>query len=299
MPDTADLSPIADQQTVSAYPAALRAAAGGLLLVSGLSLPLLLSRVLLASDPAMTPPMVLRAFLAFSALPAIAAWLVRRVLRAQLGVTGDALEVQVGGKHLAVLLEEIAAIEPWRIPLPEPGVNLRLRSGQRFPLGLGADDPSPIIAPIVARIDAQLDAAGDAAASGALAHPTLIYARVKLRSGRFGWRRVVVKYPLFGALAGGVLFNAHQQIAYGGTFGQYDLEGALPFARTFLVYWATVTVYLVLYASVWRWPAELLAWLAARRGETVASRVRRIAELVCRVVYYGGVPALLALRFAA
>jgi hypothetical protein len=40
-----------------------------------------------------------------------------------------------------------------------------------------------------------------------------------------------------------------------------------------------------------------VALLAARWGEPAASRVRRSVELICRIAYYAGVPALLALRF--
>jgi apolipoprotein N-acyltransferase len=275
---------------VWAYPRALRLAAGGLLLVSAASLPFLSSRVLLADDPPMSPAMVLRAFVAISLLPALAALLVRRALVATLRIAPDALEIGVGGQSFTVPLASIGAVEPWRVPLPQPGLGLRLGSGQRFALGLAAEDPSIIVARLVE--------VGVEAAAPALDRPPLVYARVKHAAGRLGWRRLVAKFPLFGALVAGVLFNAHQHIAYGGTFGQYYLEGALPYAKAFATYWVTVTIYLVLYASVWRWPAEIVAWLAARRGDSVASPVRRAVELVCRLAYYAGVPLLLALRFA-
>lgn len=275
---------------VRAYPRALRGAVAGLLLASAASLPFLLLRVLLATDPPMTPPMVLRAFLAFAALPAIAAWLVGRALSARVEIGRDALELRVGGRHFAVPLASIAGVVPWRLPLPEGGFALDLASGRRFELGIGADDPAALLA--------RLTAAGVGAATPATAHPSVVYARVKHAAGRLAGRRLVAKFPLFGALIGGVLFNAHQHVAYGGTLGQYDLEGALPYARTFVNYWATATIYLVLYASVWRVPAEAIAWLAALRGERVAAFARRVAELVCRLAYYAGVPLLLALRFA-
>jgi hypothetical protein len=60
-----------------------------------------------------------------------------------------------------------------------------------------------------------------------------------------------------------------------------------------------VTIYLVLYASIWRWPAEVIAWLAARRDEPFARRTRLVVEWICRVGYYAGVLLVLALRFAA
>jgi apolipoprotein N-acyltransferase len=283
-------SPATDALGVRAYPRALRGAAAGLLLVSGASLPFLLCRVLLATDPPMTPQMVLRAFLAFSALPAVAAWLVERALAARVDVDREALEVRVGGQHFTLPLASIVAVEPWRLPLPQAGFSLGLASGGRFALGIGADDPGALLA--------RLAAGGVAAAKTPAEHPSLLYARVKHAAGRLRGARLVAKFPLFGALVAGVLFNAHQHIAYGGTLGQYHLDGALPYARTFLTYWVTTTIYLVLYASVWRVPAEAIAWLAARRGERAAAFARRVAELTCRLAYYGGVPMLLALRFA-
>jgi len=60
-----------------------------------------------------------------------------------------------------------------------------------------------------------------------------------------------------------------------------------------------VTIYQVLYASVWRGLAEPVCLVAAAVAPSRAARVRRAAELAIRVVYYVGVPALLALRFAS
>lgn len=276
---------------VRAYPLAMRLGAGWLLAASGLALPFLLTRVLLANDPPMTPQMVLRAFLSLSALPALAALFIQRALRATLEVAGGELVVRVGGHVFEVPLAQITAVEPWRIPLPMPGFRLRLASGKRFGLGIGADDPTPILR--------ALADGGVTLAEDATSHPAVVYARVKHALGRLGWRRTLLKFPLFGLAVSAIPFNAHQHIAYGGLFGQYYLEGAWPWARTFLVYWATITVYLVLYASVWRWPAEIVAWLAALRGETFARRTRLVVEWVCRVVYYAGVLLMLALRFSA
>jgi len=282
--------PGGDVLGVRAYPRALRGAAGGLLLVAGASLPFLLGRVLLATDPPMTPPMVLRAFLAFSVLPALAAWLIGRALAAQVELDRDALGLCVGGQRFTVALASIARVEPWRVPLPQPGFALGLASGRRFALGIAPDDPGGILARL-----AELGVPGAAAAA---VHPSLVYARVKHAAGPLGGRRLVAKFPLFGVLVAGVLFNAHQHIAYGGTFGQYDLEGAWPYARGFVTYWVTTTIYLLLYASAWRVAAETVAWLSARRSERVAAFARRVVDLVCRLAYYAGVPFLLALRFA-
>ena len=53
----------------------------------------------------------------------------------------------------------------------------------------------------------------------------------------------------------------------------------------------------MLYASVCRAVAEGVALLAARAGSARAARVRRTVELVCGILYYAGVPALVLARF--
>jgi hypothetical protein len=275
---------------VHALPRALRIGTAILLAASGLGLPFLLVRVLLANDPPMSPPMVLRAFLALSVLPALAALLVQRALRGELSLVGADLAVRVGGQRFSVPVAAVEALEPWRVPLPAAGFRLRLASGARFPVEIGARDPTPLLGALAAR--------GVPTADASRAHPAVVYARLREIRGRLGVLRAVVKYPLFGALVAGVLFNAHQHIAYGGLLGQYYLEGAWPWNRTFLVYWSTVTIYLVLFASVWRWPSEIVAWLAAHRGEAVATRVRVTVEWLCRIAYFAGVGLILALRFA-
>jgi hypothetical protein len=273
-----------------AYPPPLRFARAGLLAVSGGVLPFLLYRVLVATDPPVTPDMLVRSIAAFALLPWLAAWLVGRALRAVIEVGPAELVVRVGGQTVTAPLASIAGVEPWRLPLPQPGLVLRLGSGARFPLGLAAREPGPIVA--------ALAAAGVSAAQDAARHPTLVYARARARAGAWRWWHLAVKYPMFALLPAGVLFNAHQYIAYGGTWGQWYLEGPLPWLQTALVYWLTVTVYLVLYASAWRGVTEAASLVAALGGEAQALRARRLAELVGRVAYYAGVPLLLALRFA-
>lgn len=274
---------------VRAYPLAMRLGAGWLLAASGLALPFLLVRIFTASEPPMTPPMVLRSFIALSALPALAALLVQRALRGELDVADDLLVVRVAGQRFEAPLAEIASVEPWRLPLPMPGFRLRLASGQRFTLGIGVADPTPILRALATH--------GVTAAERVTAHPQVVYARLKHALGRLGWRRMLVKFPLFGLAVTAVPFSAHQHVAYGGLLGQYYIEGVWPWLRTFLVHWATITTFLALYASIWRWPAEMIAWVAAYRGEPSARRTRIAVEWICRVCYYAGVLLMLALRF--
>ena len=125
----------------------------------------------------------------------------------------------------------------------------------------------------------------------------VVYAHAKQQRPRGLSRHPLFKFPGFALLPTVVLFNAHQHIAYGGSLGQYYLEGLAPYLQTFAVYWATVCVYLVLYASVWRALAEPAAWLAARAGSSRAARTRRAVEIACGILYFVGVPAIVLARF--
>ena len=58
-----------------------------------------------------------------------------------------------------------------------------------------------------------------------------------------------------------------------------------------------MSIYLLLYASVWRSIAEGAALLAAWVAPARALGVRRAAEVACLVAYYGGVPILVAIPF--
>lgn len=110
---------------------------------------------------------------------------------------------------------------------------------------------------------------------------------------------VLLKFGLVALLPAGVLFNAHQHIAYGGPLGEYYMLGLRPYLATFLVYFTTTVIYLVLYANVWRVLAETVSLLGACMAPAAAATVRKGAEMLCGVAYYGGVSLLLLLRFLA
>jgi hypothetical protein len=177
------------------------------------------------------------------------------------------------------------------MPLPGSGFSLVTASGRRLRPGVQVDDPTPALRALRGR-------AGIAAADAALVHPAVVFAHARATAGRWRWYHLAAKFPLFALAPTAVLFNAHQHIAYGGALGQYYLLGLGAFLETFAIYWAATTVYCILWASIWRGLAEAVCLVAAHVAPSHATRVRRAAELTCRVAYYGGVPILLALRFA-
>jgi hypothetical protein len=275
-----------------AYPAFWRWVAGALVAASRASLPAIGVFLLLRlSDP--IPLATLLAMLAaYAALPGAAAWLLARAFAAEVEVRERTLHVRGRGLRLEIPCASIARVEPWKLPLPGPGVWLRLRSGAALRPGLVAQDVGPLL-------DALAEAGGVARAREALDDPFIAYGHAKRRHPRGLLARPGFKFPAFGLLPTAVLFNAHQHIAYGGSLGQYHLEGLVPWLQTLGFYWAMVCVYLVLYASALRAAAEAVALLAARASAARAARVRRTVELACGLLYYAGVPALVLARFLA
>jgi len=273
-----------------AYPAAWRLIAGALVGLSRASLPALALSVASQLSEPYPLPTLLAALAAFSALPGLAAWLLERAFAANVEVRERTLHIRGRNLRLEVPCTSIERVEPWRLPLPGPGVSLRLRSGAVLRPGLEIPDLEPLLGALA-------EAGGVASAREALRQPWVAYAHAKQRHPRGLFAHPLFKFPGFGLLPTGVLFNAHQHIAYGGSLGQYHLEGLGPYLQTFGEYWGTVCVYLLLYASVWRTLAEAAALLAARAGPARAASARRTLELACGVLYYLGVPALVLARF--
>jgi len=275
-----------------AYPLLWRVVAGVLVAVSRGSLPIILLLVMTASDPPVTPPVLFVLVTVLAGVPGVAAWLIGRAFAAQVEARSDGLVIRRVGWHLEVPWPAITQIIPWVVPLPGVGLSFRLGSGRRLPCSVEVEDPAVLLAELAER-------GGVAAAGVAAAHPAVGFGRARATVGRRRWYHWMGRFPLFALLPTGVLFNAHQHIAYGGLLGQYYLFGLQAYLRTFAVYWATVTIYVVLYAAVLRGVAEAIAWIVAWAAPRFAVPVRRAVETAGQILYYGGVPLLLALRFLA
>jgi hypothetical protein len=273
----------------AAYGIAWRIVAAAMVVLSRASMPLLLVLVWLADDPPIGPLQLVQLVALFTALPAGAARLIRRVFRADIALGAETVRVRRADRLVEVPRSAIGHLAPWGVPLPGAGVSLALRSGRRLPLQLQLDDPLPLLARLAATIGQP--------APDPETHPSLAYAHARAAPPRWHWSHYLVKFVLFPLLPVAVLFNAHQHIAYGGTLGEYYLLGLGAYVRTFAVYWAVVTLYLVLYAGTWRSAAELSAFAVTWAAPSRAARVRRSVEVICGLVYYAGIPALLAVRF--
>ena len=279
----ADSRPAGVALAARLYPRPWRVVAAGLFALSRVSLVWILWLLVNADDPPLTPPLLARVLLILVALPGAAAWLIGRAFAARATAAWEppGLIVERPGQRLTLPAAELAAPRPWRLPLPEPGLDIARAGGARLPWSIAARDPAALVA----------------ALGGDDGHPMLRYAHARARVGR-GWRYWIGRYVLFALLPAAVLFNAHQYIAYGGTLGQYYLLGLAAWLTTAAVYWATTSAYLLLWASAWRGALEPLAWLAAWAAPRHTHQVRRAVEWIDRLAVYGGSLAILALRFA-
>jgi len=271
-----------------AYTPLGRAVAGVLVAVGRGSL-LAIAAWLVGTEDPVTLPRLGSLVGAFALLPQAAAALLRRALAATLVVRGGQVVVERPGWRLDVPVASIAALRPWRLPLPGPGLGLRLRSGRDLAYGLETRDPHRLV-------DALTDGGADVGAA-AREHPMVVYAHAKARAGARRWWHLLGKFVVFPLVPTAVWFNAHQHIAYGGLLGQYYLEGLAPYLRTLAVSWGLAAAYVLLYAAVARAAVEAIMLLTAAVAPSLAARARRAAEITLGVVYYGGIPALVVLPF--
>jgi hypothetical protein len=296
-PDAPDRSPPAGADAspdfeVHAYSLGARVAAAALRLLSAaniLSLAVLVLGSIFSGAETATPLIMVRNLALFSLLPGAVVQLLRLLLRARVTVEPTQLVVRTRAARYEIPWESLSpeGVRPWRLPWPEPGLALRMRSGRSFRLHLALPDPTPLLDALAQR--AHL-------AEAASAHPVIAYARARARHGRRWWR-LGLKFGLFPLLPALVMFRTHQYIAYGGTFGEYYLLGLKAYLKTFLGFWSTITAYLLLYAGIWRGFGEIVAFALAWVTPSRAGAVRRAVEITCGLAYYVGFPVLVLIRF--
>lgn len=262
---------------------------GLLTAISRASLLAILAMVLLSEGP-VNPLWLMRLVAGLCLLPGIAVLAVRWFFQGVLRVDAGTLVVEQRRRRTEIPLASIVGIEPWLLPLPGSGLWVRLRSGRRWSEGIEMENPT-------AFIDALVDAAGVPQLGEAASHPSLIYARARSESRPRSWRRALLAFPVFALVPTIPLFRVHQIIAYGGTFGEYHLYGFGAYLAGFAIYWATITIYLMLYAAALRTPVELIALGSAMLAPQHASRLRRVLDRSAAFLYYAGVPVAVGLRF--
>ncbi|RIK91851.1 MAG: hypothetical protein DCC71_24815, partial [Proteobacteria bacterium] len=153
--------------------------------------------------------------------------------------------------------------------------------GARLPVGLEGASPA-----LLAALGAPV-----------AAHPALAWSDARRRAPLRIARHWLLRFGVFGWLPTAVLFASYQMIAFGGWRGQWLLEGPRAWTETLVHWWIGTLVGLVLYAGFVRLLAEALAFGAAWIAPQRAPALRRAVEWAVALVYYAGIPALLAVRF--
>lgn len=96
-----------------------------------------------------------------------------------------------------------------------------------------------------------------------------------------------IKFVLFPLLMALPAFRLHQVISYGGTFGEYYSFGAWAYLQGLMIWWASWSLGLVLWATGLRLLMELVMWLSLQFGRACP---RAIVEFGGRLMFYLAVP---------
>ena len=239
----------------------------------------------------MNPLAQMRMFAALVLAPLAAAWCIARAGAATMRVERGALVLAQREQRIDIAAKDIAAVEPWALPLPGTGVWLRLVSGRRWSRGIAVADPAALI-------DALIRAGAPGTLADALTGRAAAYARTRLAAAR---HRVldhpVMKFALFPLVPALPAFRLHQHIAYGGTFGEYHTFGLQAYLTALVLWWASWAIGLVLFAATLRVAIEAGTGLTLALRPGRAIDVRNMLECLGRLLFYVGVPAWLLMRF--
>lgn len=261
---------------------------GTLVLLALYHLPLLVPALYHTFElPPLTPRQLQRVLAAFFLLPEVTAWIVCRLSAATARIESGTLLVERRGRRREVPRSNLGGATPWLLPLPRPGVRFQLRPGALLP-GVAAADLTPLLSALA-------EAGACRQVALALQHPSIRHANARQRV-RGLLDHPLLKFVLFAFLLAVPLFRLHQWVAYGGTFGEYYQFGLKAYLLGFGIYWLLSAIHLLLLASGLRAISETITLTAAwtLRGWELA--VRRIVEILHRVVYYLGPPTLMFVR---
>jgi apolipoprotein N-acyltransferase len=272
---------------LAAYPQGWRVAAALLKVASRGGLLVVLYLLLFSESPPTNPFRQMRLFFGFFAAPEAAAWCIARAFATKVELTGDALVLEQRGQRMEIPTSAIAALEPWRVPLPGPGAWLRLRSGRRFSHGL-AMEPSMLLGAI----------GGVGATADWSSHPMVAFSAARRAVATAWLENPFLKFGIWSLIPAVVAFRLHQWITFGGTFGEYYTFGLVAYLKGFALWWVSYAYSLLVLAAGLRAIVEIVAIAATFAAPSRAVPIRRALEIAQRILFYVGVPAWLAIRFS-
>jgi hypothetical protein len=270
----------------TAYSAVTRAVAVALQLLLALNLAELAVRFILdLAAPAETPraweQLVVRRVVFFTLAPWLLLAGIRLLARVRVELGPEAVTVRGWRSSTTIPRASIVGVEPWRVPLPRPGIRLRLASGRAFRLGLAGLDPS-----VWARELAPALRDGVLAREAAALRETRLLRHAGIKFG------LVPIVPVF------ILFRLQQIISGGDILGEYRFYGLKAYLGSLATIWLFVLSYLLVYAAAWRAVVELIALPVARLAPRATRRVRWTLELLAAAGFLGGIAFVLLRLFS-
>jgi len=224
--------------------------------------------------------------------PAVAAWVIERAFVAQARVDGMLLLLDQRRRKIELPVASIAALRPWRIPLPGSGVDVRLAAGPWWTWSLASTRPRALQRMLAATgVPIQME--------GGFANGLADLAQSRADARRRRLDHPLLKFGLFALLLALIAFRLHQIIAFGGVFGEYYSYGLGAYLTGLLIWWASWSIGLMLFAAVLRIAIETVVVLAMALRSAHAAAVRDAMEWLGRLAFYLGVPAWLAMRLLA
>lgn len=269
-----------------------RALTGALRLCAGVGLAWLAWQMLTRIGLQIQSLSQLRLFAASVVAPALAVWVIERAFIARLSIAGLLLVLDQRRQRIEIPVASIAALRPWRIPLPHSGVDLRLAEGPWWTRSLALTRPHAL--------QRMLTATGVSIRwEGRLATRLADLAQTRADAQCRRLDHPLLKFALFPLLLALVAFRLHQVIAFGSAFGEYYSFGLGAYLSGLLIWWASWSIGLMLFAAVSRIAIETVAAASIAVRSAHAAALRDALEWLARLAFYLGVPTWLAWRLLA
>ncbi len=221
-------------------------------------------------------------------LPLLLAWALSTWAAATLRVDGDLLVLQQRHRRIELPWRKLAAIEAWRLPLPDAGVALRLESGRYAPVSLAGIDAGSL--------HRLLEALGHPLPLAGVTVPGDAFHHARWRARRRWLDHGAVRFGLFPMLLAVPAFRLHQVIAFGGSFGEYLSFGAAAYLKGFLIWWGAWSLGTMLTAAALRILIETVMLTGHRLAPATSAGWRFALEWLGRAAFYGLIPAWLFWR---
>lgn len=222
-------------------------------------------------------------------VPETVAWLVWRAFAARASIEQGMLVLTRGSHRLELALRDIAAVEPWLLPIPSTGASLRWVSGERWRYGLALANPTALAQAVAAANSGTTLQAPQPSRGAAYER-----AREAIRHGLLD--QPLAKFALLPLLLAIPAFRLHQHIAYGSTFGEYYTFGLKAYLTTFALWWAAWAIGVVLSAAALRAAIEAATLLTVLVRPRQATDIRRWVERLGLALLYLGLPVWLLFR---